>query len=274
MFDLEFTAVLRDGLAFFLAFLPSVLAAIAVLVIGFWVANKADDVLERALERSALSPELTSFFGSALTISIKVFVVLTAAGMLGFETASLIAVLAAAGFAVGFALQGSLSNFAAGILILAFRPFRVGEWIGVGEAFGRVESIQILNTIIVSPGKKTLIIPNAEIVGQVVTNYSARGVIRLELRVPMGYASSWPEVEALLRGVLAEAPYVLDEPAPELGIEDYDSHNIVVAVRPYVEPDDYWPATFEVNRRVKAALHEAGVPMAYSEGVELGPIGA
>ena len=212
-------------------------------------------MLERAPERSALSPELRSLCGSAL--AIEVFVVLTAAGMVGFGTASLVAVLAATGFAV----QGSSSNLAAGILILALRPFRVGERIGVGEAFGRMLSIQILRTVVVSPGEKTLIVPDAEIVGGVVTNYSARGVIR-------------PELEALLRGVLAEASHVLAGPAPEVGIANYDSHNVVVAVRPYVAPDDYWPATFEVNRRVKAALHAAGVPMAYSEGVELGEIGA
>ena len=262
---------------FLLAWLPGVLGAVAVLVGGFWLANRADDVLERALERSNLSPELRSFFGSMLTIVIKVFVVLTAAGMVGFETASLVAVLAAAGFAVGFALQGSLSNFAAGILILAFRPFKVGDWIGVGDEdegpFGRVESIQFLSTILVSPGAKTRIVPNAEIVGGVVTNYSAQGVIRLELQVPMAYETSWPEVRAILERVLAEAPYVLADPTPELGIEAFDSHTVTVAVRPYVAPDDFWPATFELNRRVKAALSEAGVPIAYSEGVELGRIG-
>ena len=262
---------------FLLAWLPGVLGAVAVLVGGFWLANRADDALERALERSNLSPELRSFFGSMLTIVIKVFVVLTAAGMVGFETASLVAVLAAAGFAVGFALQGSLSNFAAGILILAFRPFKVGDWIGVGDEdegpFGRVESIQFLSTILVSPGAKTRIVPNAEIVGGVVTNYSAQGVIRLELQVPMAYETSWPEVRAILERVLAEAPYVLADPTPELGIEAFDSHTVTVAVRPYVAPDDFWPATFELNRRVKAALSEAGVPIAYSEGVELGRIG-
>lgn len=258
---------------FILALLPGVLGALITLVGGFWLANKADDVLEKSLKRSSLSPELTSFFGSMLTIVIKGFVLLTAAGMVGFETASLVAVLAAAGFAVGFALQGSLSNFAAGILILLFRPFKVGDWIAAAEVFGKVESIQILNTIVVSPGHKTIIIPNAEIMSGVVTNFSTKGVLRLELEVPIGYASTYADVEQVLAEALTTVPHVLASPPAEIGIERYDSHNLIVAVRPYVHPDHFWEATYACNRAIKAALHSAAIPMAYSEGVELGEIG-
>ena len=272
--DFDIALYLQRGIDYALAILPGILLAVATLVIGFWLANKADDLVESGLEKTGLSPELTSFFGSMTTILIKAFTVLTAAGMLGFETSALFGVIAAGAFAIGFALQGSLSNFAAGILILLFKPFRVGDWISASDVFGKVESIQILNTIVISPGSKTLIIPNADIIGGVVTNFTTKGVIRLELTIPVGYASSFPQIESILRDVLAKAPYVLQDPAPEIGIEAYDSHNIIVAVRPYVLPDDYWAATFEVNRRIKSALSEAQIPMAYSEGVELGEIGA
>ena len=271
--DFDITMYAQRGIDFILALLPSILAGLAILIGGFWVANRADDVLEKSLERSGLSPEIRGFFGSMLTILIKGFVVLTAAGMFGFETSSLIAVLAAAGFAIGFALQGSLSNFAAGILILLFRPFKVGDWIGVGDSFGKVESIQILNSIIVSPGQKTLIIPNADVIGGVVTNFSAKGKIRLELSIPMGYESSFPQVKEIISKALQQVALVHQDPAPIIGIETYDSHNIIVGVKPYVDPDDFWEATYECNRVIKAALSAHNIPMAYSEGVELGKIG-
>ena len=272
--DFDINVYAQSALDFLILYSPKVVMAIVTTVVGFWLAEKADDVVEGALSRSSLSPELTSFFGSMTTVIVKAVTLLTAAGFLGFETASLIGIIAAGAFAVGFALQGSLSNFAAGVLILLFKPFRVGDWISASDVFGRVESIQILSTIVVSPGNKTLIIPNADIIGGVVTNFSAKGVLRLELQVPMAYASSFPQVRGILEQVLAKAPYVLQDPKPEVGIETYDSHNIIVGVRPYVKPDDYWDATFEVNRLIKAALSEAGIPMAYSEGVELGEIGA
>jgi len=193
----------------FIAFLPGALMAIATVIIGFWIANKVDDIVEKALERSSLSPELTSFLGSMSTVVVKGIALMLAAGFVGFNTASLIGILAAGAFAIGFALQGSLSNFAAGILILLFKPFRVGDWISASDVFGKVEEIQILSTIVA-----------------------------------------------------------------EVGIGNYDSHNIILSVRPYVEPDNYWEATYEINRLIKNAMHRANIPMAYSEGVELGKIGA
>ena len=258
----------------FIAFLPGALMAIATVIIGFWIANKVDDIVEKALERSSLSPELTSFLGSMSTVVVKGIALMLAAGFVGFNTASLIGILAAGAFAIGFALQGSLSNFAAGILILLFKPFRVGDWISASDVFGKVEEIQILSTIVVSPGMKTIIIPNADIIGGVVTNFTTKGIIRLELDIPMAYESSFPELREVILEVLNDSAYVLKSPAAEVGIGNYDSHNIILSVRPYVEPDNYWEATYEINRLIKNAMHRANIPMAYSEGVELGKIGA
>ena len=184
-----------------------------------------------------------------------------------------LAVLAAAGFAVGLALQGSLSNFAAGIIILLFRPYKVEDWIEVEGKFGQVEEIQIFNTIMVTPGRKTLIIPNGQIVDNIVTNFSRKGYIRIELNVTMPYNESFPRVRAVIQKELSAIAKVLKDPVPEVGIEAYDSHNLLLAVRPYVIPDDYWEVTFEAYERIKAAFNREGIKVAYSEGVELGPIG-
>ncbi|MFK8056220.1 MAG: mechanosensitive ion channel family protein [Saprospiraceae bacterium] len=272
--DFDLVKYSTAALEWLLAFLPGALMAIGTLIFGFWFANKVDDIVEGGLKRSSLSPELTSFFGSMSTIVVKGIVLMLAAGFIGFNTASLIGILAAGAFAIGFALQGSLSNFAAGILILTFKPFRVGDWISASDVFGKVEEIQILSTIVVSPGMKTIIIPNADIIGGVVTNYTTKGVTRLELEIPMAYESSFPQVKDVIMNVLENNDLVLKEPKPDVGIATYDSHNIILSVRPYVTPDNYWDATYQINRLIKTALHEAQIPMAYSEGVELGKIGA
>ncbi len=272
--DFDVVKYSTDAIDWFIAFMPGALMALATVIIGFWIANKVDDLVEAALKRSSLSPELTSFFGSMSTVVVKGVALMVAAGFIGFDTAGIIGILAAGAFAIGFALQGSLSNFAAGILILTFKPFRVGDYISASDVFGKVEEIQILSTIVVSPGMKTIIIPNADIIGGVVTNFTTKGIIRLELDIPMAYESSFPQVKEVILEVVNNSPYVLKTPAAEVGIGNYDSHNIILSVRPYVEPDNYWEATYEINRLIKNALHKANIPMAYSEGVELGKIGA
>lgn len=249
------------------------LVALLVLFIGFKLANRVARMAKKTMERLGLSENLLPFIGSLVGISIKVLLLLSAAAIVGVEMSSFVAILAAAGFAVGLALQGSLSNFAAGILILVFRPYKVGDWIEVEDRFGKVEEIQIFNTVIITPGMKTLIIPNSHSINTIVTNYSSKGVVRLEIRVTMPYSESYPKVEQTLRQTLQNCSLLLDSPKPEIGIETYDSHNIVVVVRPYVTPDDYWEATFEVNRKIKAAFHQSNIQVAYSEGVELGAIG-
>ncbi|MCB0663693.1 MAG: mechanosensitive ion channel family protein [Saprospiraceae bacterium] len=252
---------------------PKLILAILVLIIGFWLIKKVRKVSQLSLEKANFNIEIVSFLVSLLDVALKVFLLLTVAGMIGIETASLIGVLAAAGFAVGLALQGSLSNFAAGILILIFKPYRVGDWVEVQEKFGKVEEIQIFNTIIGTPGHKTLIIPNGQVIDGIVTNFSQKGHIRVELEVTMPYEESFPKVEKLLKETVLQHPLVLKDPEPEIGILTFDSHSIILSVRPYCEPDHYWQIVYDVNKSIKQAFHEQNIKVAYSEGVEIGTIG-
>ena len=252
---------------------PPFLLAILLLVIGLKIINRAERVAERGLIAAGISDSLVPFLSSLIGVGLKVLLFLAVAGIVGIDTASFVAVLAAAGFAVGLALQGSLSNFAAGIIILIFRPYKVGQWIEVSERFGRVEEIQIFNTVLVTPGNKTLIIPNGQIVDNIVTNYSERGYVRLELAVTMPYGEDFPRIKGIIFDVLKGTPGVLADPEPEVGIETFDTHSIILTVRPYVEPDDYWPVTFDVHQRIKSAFSANRVQVSYSEGIELGPIG-
>jgi len=156
---------------------------------------------------------------------------------------------------------------------LIFKPYKIGDWIDVQDKFGKVEEIQIFNTIIVTPGQKTLIIPNGQVVENIVTNFSKKGYVRLELNVTMPYAESFPKVKEIIREELKACPLIIQDLEPEIGIETYDSHNLVLAVRPFVRPDDFWEVTFDVHERIKAAFSKKGIKVAYSEGVEMGSIG-
>lgn len=252
---------------------PKLAGAILVVIIGFWLVKKLALIARISLEKANFSKEVTPFLLSFLNIALKVIVLLAAAGIVGIETTSIVGILAAAGFAVGLALQGSLGNFAAGILVLVLRPYKVGDMVEINGRFGKVEEIHVFNTVLSTPGLKTLIIPNGKVVDDTITNFSERGAIRLELNVSMPYEESFPRVKTIILDTLKEIPFVLKDPAPEVGIENFDSHNITLAVRPYVHPDDYWKGIFETHRAVKAAFNRNGIKMAYSEGVELGTIG-
>lgn len=253
---------------------PKAVAAIVILFIGIRIVNKLVSIAINVMQKNGLGADLAPFLGSVAGIGLKILLLFTVAGILGIDVAAFVGVLAAASFAVGLALQGSLSNFAAGILIILFKPYKIGDWIQIpDEFFGQVEEIQIFNTILVTPGKKTLIVPNGEVISGVVTNFSDKGHIRLELQLLLGYEESFPKIKQTIEACLRDTDYILNDPAPEVGIESFDTHNVVVAVRPYVSPDDYWEGTFAVHAKIKAALSAAGIKMAYSEGVELGPIG-
>lgn len=258
---------------FCVTFTPKILMAAASLYIGLWLIKKIVAIVKLSLEKANLSEEVRPFVISFINVALKIFVVLFAASFVGFETTSIVGILAAASFAVGLALQGSLGNFAAGILVMVFRPYKIGDMVEVNGRFGKVEEISIFNTVLSTPGFKTLIVPNGKIVDDTIINFSTRGSIRLELNVTMPYEESFPRVKEVILETLKTIPVVLDDPAPQVGIESFDSHNIILTVRPFVLPDDYWTGTFESLRLIKKAFNDNNIKVAYSEGIEIGPIG-
>jgi len=258
---------------FCVTFAPKLIMAGLVLFIGFWIVKRIVSVFQLTLDKANLSPEIKGFFLSFAGIALKIAVVLFAASFLGFEMTSIVGILAAASFAVAFALQGSLSNLASGILIMVFRPYKIGDMVEVNGKFGKVEDLKIFSTVLSTPGLKTLIIPNGKISEDTIINFSKKGAIRLELNITMPYEESYPKVRDVILSTLKSLPIVLDEPEPQVGIENFDSHNVLLAVRPFVMPDNYWEGIFETHRAIKAAFSENNIKVAYSEGVEIGPIG-
>lgn len=254
-------------------YLPRIFVAGIILWIGFKVVKKLVQLVSAALAKTGFSATLRPFLSSTVSVLLKGAVLFAIASILGADLTGLFAILAAAGFAVGMALQGSLGNFASGILILTLKPYKVGDWIQVDDKFGRVVEIGIFSTDVLTPGNKILIIPNSKITDSVVTNFSEKGMIRLELEVTMPYEESFPRVRQIIENALKTVPKILDEPQPEIGIQTFDSHNVQLIVRPYSIPDDYWEVTFSANRAIKRAFSDNNVKIAYSEGVEIGHIG-
>lgn len=254
-------------------YLPRIIIAGLILWIGFRIVKKLVQLVGAALERTGFSATLRPFLSSTVGIILKGAVLFAIATVLGADLTGLVAILAAAGFAVGMALQGSLGNFASGILILTLKPYKVGDWIQVEDKFGRVEEIGIFSTDVLTPGNKILIIPNSKITDTVVTNFSEKGMIRLELEVTMPYEESFPRVQQIILNSLKNIPKILEEPEPEVGIQNFDTHSIQLIVRPYSLPDDFWEVTFEANKGIKKAFNANNVKVAYSEGVEIGLIG-
>lgn len=259
--------------AYAIEMVPKIVLAILILFVGLKIIKRLQVVLQKWIEKSISDPEISGFLVSIIDIILRITVILVAASAVGIEFTAIFGILAAAGFAVGMALQGFLGNFASGITIVFFKPYKVGDWVQVAESFGQVKSIQIFNTILQTPGDKTLVIPNGKVTDSIITNYSSVGKIRLELSILMGYEESYPKVEKVIRDALSSLDIIVHDPKPQVGIESYDTHNIIVTVRPYIHPDHYWDATFQVNQAIKKAMSENGIRMAYSEGVELGPIG-
>jgi len=251
----------------------SLVLGIIVLWVGMKILNKVLDKLNDFMLKKGMDNDLRPFIHSLLSAILKMLLILVVASMVGIPITSFVAILAAVSFAIGMALQGSLSNFASGIMILIFKPYKQGDLIDVDGKIGHVKEIQIFNTIIIGLDNKMVIIPNSMVMSGVITNMTAEGHLRVELSVNMPYSEDFNRVESIILDAVKNTPKVLADPAPLVGIHTYDSHYIILAIWPYALTEDYWDVYFNVNRNVKKALSDNGVQVAYTEGMELGPIG-
>jgi len=254
-------------------FIPKLLLALIILYVGFKILDKVNKGVHNSIEKANISPEISSFLANILDVVLKIGLILVSVSILGVGVSSLVGIIAAAGFAVGLALQGFLGNFASGLTIVFFKPYKIGDWVQIADTFGRVETIQIFSTTLQTPGEKTIIIPNGQVTDGIITNFSTAGRMRLELKVHMPYEESYPKIEAIIKDVFKNVKSIMPTPEPEIGIEEFDSHSIEIAVKPYIHPDNYWAATFEVNKKIKSAFHHYNIKIAYSEGIEFGTIG-
>ncbi len=255
----------KTGWEFLVTYGPKVLGAILVLLIGLWVINRVVKVFQKVMRKRGLDESLIPFLSTLTDIGLKAMLIISAASMIGIETTSFIAVLGAAGLAVGLALQGTLQNFAGGVLILIFKPYKVGHLIEAQSHLGTVKEIQIFVTILLTPENKTIIIPNGAISNGSITNYTVEGVIRVDVDFNISYDSNIKIAKEVLSDILANHPKVLQTPAPFVGVKSLGENGINLTARPYSHPSDYWAVYFDVIEAGKSALDNAGINIPFPQ---------
>ncbi len=245
-----------------LAWSPKIIAGILVLIIGFWIVGIISKLIGKSLKKSGLDGDLIPFLKSLVSVLLKVLVVITAAGVVGIEITAFAALLAGAGLAIGAAMSGTLSHFAAGVMVLIFKPYRIGDLVDIQGVVGTVSEIQVFNTVINSLENKKVIIPNGIATSGIMTNLSANGKLRVDLNVAMPYEEDFDKVKGIIKGALDKVSNKLpDEPTIE--IEKFDENNVLLAVRPYATDANYWDVYFNSYREIKKAFGEAGIDVAY-----------
>ncbi|MCW7755007.1 mechanosensitive ion channel [Desulfobotulus sp. H1] len=241
-----------------------VLAALTILIIGRIIAGSIRRVLQKTMEKSKTDPTLSGFLTSIVYFGILTFVIIAALGKLGVQTASFIAIIGAAGLAVGRALQGSLSNFAAGVLMIVFRHFRVGDYIKGGGTAGTVQNIGIFTTELTTPDNKKVLVPNARLTGDNIINYSVTGTRRVDMIFRVSYKEDIDKVKKIIKEVLEQEARLLPEPAPPHRPVFSDS-SLNFSVRPWVNSSDYWSVLFALNEAIKKRFDEESISIPYPQ---------
>lgn len=242
-----------------------IIAAIIILLIGIQVAKVSRNLVKKTLQRTKVDNTLISFAGNSVYVAVLSIVTIVVLGQIGVKTASLIALLGSAGIAIGLALQGSLSNIASGIMLVIFRPFRVGDYIEGGGTAGIVREIQIFNTILTSPDNCRIVVPNSKFFENSITNYSAEDTRRIDLVFGVGYGDDIQQVKQLLTEILAEDQRILKDPAPTIGLLELADSSVNFAVRPWVKTADYWDVYFSLQETVKQRFDAAGINIPFPQ---------
>jgi len=254
---------LLDGYA--IPWAINIAMALAIFVVGRWIAGILLDLLDRVLNKAGMDAMLVGFVRSILNALLLLFIIIASLDQLGVNTTSFIALIGAAGLAVGLALQGSLQNFASGVLLIVFHPFRVGHFIEAGGASGVVEEIGIFSTRMKTGDNREIIVPNGAIYGGTITNNSARATRRIDMVFGIGYDDNIKKAKEIMQSILEADERILKEPAPLIAVAELGDSSVNFAVRPWVNSSDYWGVKFDVTEKIKLAFDDAGISIPYPQ---------
>ena len=243
----------------------NLLAAIVIFFIGQWIAAFVRRLVRRLMSKANIDSTLTSFVGNLAYYGVVAFAVIAALNRLGVQTASLIAILGAAGLAVGLALQGSLANFAAGVLIIIFRPFNVGDLIEAADILGEVLEMQLFTTTLATLDNKQVIVPNSSLTGGNIINYTVRGKLRVDTVIGVAYEADIDQGRQVISEVLECDPLVLKDPSPTIAVMELGDSSVNFAVRPWTKPENYWSVYFNIHENVKKRLDAAGISIPFPQ---------
>ncbi|QXP54253.1 mechanosensitive ion channel [Cellulophaga sp. HaHa_2_95] len=260
---------MAKGIDFVTDYGPKILGAIAIYLIGSWVIKKLIGAVRKVLTKGNYDESLQRFLLNLLSWGLKIFLIIMVISKLGVETTSFAAILAAAGLAVGLALQGSLSNFAGGVLIMIFKPYKIGDLVEAQGVLGNVKEIEIFTTKLITPQNKLAIVPNGAMANGNIINYTAEGKMRVDTTVGIGYGEDMKKAKEVLLEMLVANPKVLKDPAPSVNVEALADSSVNLAVRPYCKPEDYWDVYFATIEGSKLALDKAKIEIPYPHEVQI-----
>lgn len=241
------------------------LAAVLIFIIGKFIAGILTNIIAKVMTKSKVDATLVGFVKNLSYVGLMTFVVIAALGKLGIQTTSFVAIIGAAGLAVGLALQGSLANFAAGVIMILFKPFKVGDFIIAGGEMGTVKEIQIFNTILAHPDNRKIIVPNSQVTGGVITNFSAIENRRIDLVFGISYEDDIKKAKEALEKALASDSRILKEPRPVIAVSELGESSVNLVCRPWVKPQDYWDVYFNIMEQGKLELEKNGITIPFPQ---------
>lgn len=247
------------------AYIPKVIGAILVLIIGFIVIGWVVSIVKKILHKQDIDKSISSFLASLVDVGLKVMLLFSVAGMFGMETTSFIAIFSALAFAIGLALQGSLGHFASGILILIFKPYKVGDLVTVGGTTGFVQEIQMFNTVLATPDNKRVIVPNGVVTGGIITNISGQGTIRVDMTFGIGYNDDIDKARQIIKQVAASCPQILHEKPVDILVSELADSSVNFAVRPWANSAHYWDVYFYMHEHIKKEFDKQGVSIPFPQ---------
>ncbi|WP_415885177.1 mechanosensitive ion channel family protein [Neptuniibacter sp. QD37_6] len=251
--------------AYVFPWIVDIALALAIFFIGRWVVKQVTKLLERVLRKAKVEDMLVNFISSIASVALLLFVIVASLNQLGVDTTSLIALLGAAGLAIGLSLQDSLKNFAAGVMLVIFKPFREGDFVEAAGVAGIVEHIQIFNTIMRTGDNREVIIPNGAIYSGVITNYSARDTRRVDMVFGIGYDDDLRKAKEILNEIIAADERILKDPAPVVAVSELADSSVNFVVRPWVNSADYWAVLWDTTETVKLRFDEEGISIPFPQ---------
>lgn len=261
----EVSAHVDTAIEMTMLYLPQLLLAVVVLLVGLWIINRMVKLMASGMERSKAEPTLARFLQSLVSITLKALLFISVASMVGIATTSFIAVLGAAGLAVGLALQGSLANFAGGVLVLLFRPFKVGDFITAQGVSGTVTEIQIFSTIMKTPDNVRIIVPNGAISNGIINNFSAEPTRRVDFVFGIGYGDDMAKAKAVIAEVVQADERVFEDPQPQIVVSNLGESSVDITVRVWTNAADYWGVKFHLTEAVKLAFDAADITIPFPQ---------
>ncbi|RIV34189.1 mechanosensitive ion channel family protein [Flagellimonas lutimaris] len=248
---------------------PKLITALLIYIVGMWVVKKIIGGTRKVMSKSKYDESLQKFLLNLFSWALKIFLIIIVISRLGVDVTTFAAVIAAAGLAVGLALQGSLSNFAGGVLIMIFKPYKIGDLIEAQGILGNVKGIEIFTTKLVTPQNKLAIIPNGAMANGNIINYTAEGKMRVDTVIGVGYDEDIKKTKEILLNVLTSNEKVLKDPPPSVNVMELGDSSVNFAVRPFCKPENYWDVYFATHENSKLALDEAGIEIPYPHQVEI-----